>query len=103
MQSEPTYGVVRACSLLNKLWTSHSYFTERLRENTTLHQRAASVSPELQACQDLLSFAIEGVSAGNLQFRFTNIDKHDPGREFSLVLDVSDADYRGELSFVASS
>ncbi|KAH8827298.1 chromosome segregation protein Spc25-domain-containing protein [Flagelloscypha sp. PMI_526] len=67
---------------------------DRGRESNTLHQRASSIQPEVQFCEEALSLSIEGLSNHNLLFTFTNVDESDPEREFSLVLDVSGDDYR---------
>lgn len=44
----------------------------------------------------MLHGVIEGIADDQILIRFTHIDPSDPGREFSLVMDVSNKTYKGE-------
>jgi len=67
---------------------------EKEKELYTLRSYAASSSPELEACQRLLKCAMEGIEKDQLLVRFSHLEKTNPDRECSLVLDVSGQNYK---------
>lgn len=68
--------------------------TEKNKEWGTLTNLAARVSPELTAVERAISCVVEGVEKNKLLVRMTRIDKSDPEREFSFVIDVSNRVYQ---------
>ncbi|KAG8923977.1 kinetochore-associated Ndc80 complex subunit spc25 [Tulasnella sp. 418] len=64
------------------------------RDKEVLNSYAKRTAREGRSLQELLGWTIEGVQKDMLLFRFTRIDPSDSEREFSLVLDVSQRDYR---------
>ncbi|KAK7043738.1 kinetochore-associated Ndc80 complex subunit spc25 [Paramarasmius palmivorus] len=67
---------------------------ERNKERTTLDAFAVRISPELKACEKRLACVIEGIEKNQLLIRFTKVDKADPDKEFSFVIDVSNQMYK---------
>jgi hypothetical protein len=76
---------------------------ERERERSILNSHASRISPELIECEFRLRSVIEGIDKDKILIRFTHIDHADPQREFSLVLDVSGALYKGMLQYIIIS
>ncbi|KAF9007919.1 chromosome segregation protein Spc25-domain-containing protein [Cyathus striatus] len=67
---------------------------EKDKERVILSTHASQVSPEVISCEAKLSCIIEGIEKDQLLIRFRNLDKQEPSREFSLVLDVSSPYYK---------
>jgi len=67
--------------------------SEKSRDRNILENHARHLAPTLATLESSLKFRIEGVKPDLLLFRFTHIDPIDHSREFSFVLDVSQATY----------
>lgn len=76
--------------------------TEKDKERSTLSTHASSAAPELNACEACLSCVVEGIEKDQLLIRFSNVDKSDPDREFSFVLDFSRSIYKGATHLTKS-
>lgn len=69
--------------------------TDKQKEQATLASFGSRVTPTVDILQSKLGCVIEGVEKDQILVRFTLIDKTDPEREFTFVLDVSGSSYRG--------
>lgn len=62
-----------------------------------LSSHSSHVFPQIQACEERLACAIEGVEKDRLLVRFYRIDPLDHQREASFVIDISFQTYKGIL------
>jgi len=60
----------------------------------TLEEQISRIEPELQVFESLMGWSVESVQRDMLLFRFINVDPANPAREFSLVIDVSQKEYK---------
>ncbi|KAI0685546.1 chromosome segregation protein Spc25-domain-containing protein [Cytidiella melzeri] len=67
---------------------------ERDRERSILETYASRTAPELLECERRLQCYVEGIEKDKVLLRFTHIDKGNPDREFSVVIDVSSSVYK---------
>src|SRR5258705_107835 len=68
---------------------------DKNKERSTLNSHAAHLSPELRSCEYRLACTIEGVQVDRLLIRFFGLDRTDPERDASFVLDMSTHNYKG--------
>lgn len=64
-------------------------------------KHATSAQPDIQVLEKALGCVVEGLEEPNhLLVRFWFVDPHNPGREFTFVLDTSGTGYRGAVQIV---
>lgn len=68
---------------------------EKNKERSTLSEQASHIPLELTATERRLSCVIEGIEKDQLLIRFHSIDRSDPHREVSFVLNLSGNMYKG--------
>lgn len=73
---------------------------EKERESALLDSHALQVTQNLWACEQTLHGVIEGIAKDKILVRFLQLDKADPSREFSFVIDVSSRLYKGLSGFI---
>lgn len=81
-----------------------------------MEEQIAKIEPELHVLENVLGWSVESVQSectwmirfvaqpdflfptleDMLLFRFINVDETDPAREFTMVLDVSQKEYKGK-------
>lgn len=70
---------------------------EKERQRATLDDQKAQDQREVEVLEDILGLNIVGGDQPNtLLFKFRLVDPLEPEREFALVADVSQYDYKGE-------
>ena len=69
---------------------------ERKREEDILVSHAQAVEPNIQVLERSLSCVIEGLPNDCLLVRFWNIERANPSREFTFVLDPNSEQYKGQ-------
>ncbi|ORX38516.1 putative kinetochore protein SPC25 [Kockovaella imperatae] len=67
--------------------------SDQERQKSTLQDMKARDEVELQGLEEAIGLKVDGVRDGVILMRFTLLDPAEPGREFSLLLDVSGTDY----------
>lgn len=71
---------------------------EKERQLSTLEEQKAQDQREVEVLEDILGLNIVGGDQPNtLLFRFRLVDPLEPEREFALVADVSEYEYKGEF------
>jgi len=68
--------------------------SEHAAKQRALDEQISRVAPELAEYQRLLNMRIDPVQPDILQVRYTNVDASNHEREFTVLLDVSQNDYR---------
>ncbi|KZT42863.1 hypothetical protein SISSUDRAFT_1015463 [Sistotremastrum suecicum HHB10207 ss-3] len=68
--------------------------SEKMKERKILEKHASKTTPQVKALERRLHFTVEGVQKDMLLLRFTHIDPSDDTREFSIVIDISNPEYK---------